>query len=194
MKTAILLAGGRSRRMGRDKLMLPQDGATVLESAVARFARVFDRVCVSVDRTDRYPQIAAEHISDVYTGCGPLAGIHAGLRACGPEGAFFAAADLPFSDPELALRLMDACPEDCAICVAAGPDGRPEPLFGYYRGAAADAAEELLKSGSYRIRDLFALCPTRILDLGAAAPDLAFANVNTPEEYAALLGDAGAGK
>ena len=192
MKTAILLAGGRSSRMGRDKLMLTQDGATVLESAVARFARAFDRVCVSVDRPDRYPQIGAEHIADLYPDCGPLAGIHAGLRACGPEGAFFAAADLPFSDPELALRIMEACPEDCAICVAAGPDGRPEPLFGYYRAAAADAAEELLKSGNYRIRSLFGLCPTRILDLGAAASGRMLANMNTPEEYAALLGDAGA--
>ena len=194
MKTAILLAGGRSSRMGRDKLMLPQNGATVLERAVERFSRVFDRVCVSVDRPGRYPQIGADHVADVYQDCGPLSGIHAGLRACGPDGAFFAAADLPFSDPDLAVRLIEACPEDCLICVAAGPDGRPEPLFGYYRTAAADAAEELLKSGDYRIRGLFARCPTRIMDIGAGESGLAFANVNTPEEYAALLGGAGAGK
>ena len=89
MVTVVLLAGGKSSRMGTDKLMLPQRDGTVLEQAVRRFSAVFDRVLVSVASPDCYPDIPAERIADEFPGCGPMAGIQAGLKHCRPEGAFF---------------------------------------------------------------------------------------------------------
>ena len=53
--TAVILAGGKSRRMGRDKLSLPQGNTTVLNAAVERFSAVFDRVYISVRDRGRYP-------------------------------------------------------------------------------------------------------------------------------------------
>ena len=67
---ALILAGGRSRRMGRDKLMLPQEGTTVLEATVRRFSEKFDRVLLSVDRPDRYPDIAVTHVTDAVRSLG----------------------------------------------------------------------------------------------------------------------------
>ena len=191
MATVVLLAGGKSRRMGTDKLLLPQREGTVLDQAVRRFSAVFDRVCVSVAKADSYPEIRAEHVVDEYPGCGPMAGVHAGLKRCGDDGVFVAAADLPLSDPGAALRIIERCPADAEICVPTGPDGRPEPLFGYYRASVLPRAEELLRAGKYRMRDLLAACVTRFLtpeeteDILDAA---GFANMNTPEDYRRLLG------
>ena len=191
MTTVVLLAGGKSSRMGTDKLMLPQQDTTVLEQAVRRFSSAFDRICVSVARLDDYPGISAEHIADEFPGSGPMAGIHAGLKHCGPEGAFFCAADLPFSDPEAALLIMEKCPEDAEICVAAGPTGQPEPLFGFYRVSVLPRAEELLLAGRFRMRELLDACATCCLterEAGGIWNGAGFANMNTPEDYRRLLG------
>ena len=191
MTTVVLLAGGKSSRMGTDKLMLPQWDGTVLEQAVRRFAPVFDRVCVSVAWEDCYPGIRAEHIADEFHGCGPMAGIHAGLKHCGADGAFFAAADLPFSDPLAALMIIEKCPADAEICVPLGPDGRPEPLFGFYRASVLPRAEKLLREGKYRIRELLDACETRYLspeETEGVLNGAGFANMNTPEDYRRLLG------
>ena len=177
--------------MGTDKLMLEQDGTTVLEQAVLRYSSVFDRVCISVAGTNCYAGIAAEHIPDEYPGCGPMAGIQAGLKRCGGEGAFFAAADLPFSDPFTARLIMEKCPQDAEICVPVAPDGRPEPLFGFYRPSVLPRAEELLRSGRFRMRELLDACATRYFGTGeeeSVWSEVSLANMNTPEDYRRLLG------
>ena len=191
MATVVLLAGGKSSRMGTDKLMLPQRDGTVLEQAVRRFSAVFDRVLVSVASPDCYPDIPAERIADEFPGCGPMAGIQAGLKHCRPEGAFFCAADLPFSDPLAARAIMERCPADAEICLTEGPDGRPEPLFGFYRASVLPRAEELLNAGRYRMRDLLDACATCRLTAGEAEDlwnEAGLANMNTPEDYRRLLG------
>ena len=190
MYAALILAGGRSRRMGRDKLMLPQDGSTVLGTAVRRFSEKFSRVLLSVDRAGRYPEIPVPHIADKFPGCGPLAGLHAGLEAAGEEGVFLAAADLPFSDPETALRMIELCGEH-EICVIRDERGRFEPLFGCYRISVLPKAEELLASGKRAMTDLFEISDTLVIaasELGIREGSRMLANMNRPEDYKKLLG------
>jgi len=190
MATAVLLAGGKSRRMGRDKLMLPQDGSTVLATAVRRFSEKFDRVLLSVDRPDRYPDLPAEHVADIYAGCGPLAGLHAALAAAEGEGVFLAAADLPFSDPETALKMIALCGEH-EICVTRDACGRFEPLFGYYGPTVLAKAERILASGGRAMTELFDAADTLVLTaeaLGLAPGGRMLANMNRPEDYSELLG------
>ncbi|MCQ2452081.1 MAG: molybdenum cofactor guanylyltransferase [Oscillospiraceae bacterium] len=191
MTECVLLAGGRSSRMGTDKLLLDQNGKTVLQRAVERFSGCFDCVSVSVREENQYPELPIPHIKDLYPGCGPLAGLHAALKSCRGDGVFVAAADLPFSSPELALRIQSLCTEEYDICVAAKPDGRTEPLFGFYRVQVLPTLEELLQTGQLRMSGLFQRHPTRILRPGEKEEiwdERAFANMNTPEEYQRLLG------
>ncbi len=191
MVTVVLLAGGKSRRMGTDKLLLPQRDGTVLEQAVRRFSASFDRVCVSVAWEGCYPGIPAEHIVDEYPGCGPMAGVQAGLKHCGDEGVFFAAADLPFSGPHDACMIIEKCQTDAEICVPLGPDGRIEPLFGFYRMSVLSRAEELLRAGRYRMKELLDVCRVRYLtpeETEGLLNPAGFANMNTPEDYRRLLG------
>ena len=123
--TAVILAGGKSRRMGRDKLLLPLSGERLLDRAVRRYREVFPRVLVSVSGPERYPELGEARVCDRYPGAGPLAGLHAGLLASGDD-VFLTGADMPFSSPEKALQLISLCGEKEA-CVLTDADGRWEP-------------------------------------------------------------------
>lgn len=190
MTEAVLLAGGKSRRMGRDKLSLPQDGTTVLEAAVSRFSEKFDMVYLSVDSLTRYPHINITKIEDIYKGCGPLGGLHAALKKVQGEGVFLAASDLPFSSPETALRLIEIC-GDYDICITMDENGRYEPLFGYYKKNLVNTAEELLKAGIYKMAALYDRHRVMFVSpesLGEVWNSKSFENMNNPEDFERLLG------
>ncbi len=92
--TAVILAGGKSSRMGRDKLCLDFGGLSLLESAVRRFGAYFDKVVVSVGDLSKYPDIKAEKVEDIYKESGPMSGLHAAMkkygRRCVPDGGGYA--------------------------------------------------------------------------------------------------------
>lgn len=186
---AVLLAGGKSKRMGKDKLALSQNGKTVLTCACERFMKVFETVAISVDSPDRYPEIPLAHIVDVYKNCGPLGGLHAALLHSKEDGVFLCAADLPFSSPELALKLISMS-DGFDICVTTDKDGKFEPLFAYYRKSVLQTAEKLLQSGAYKMTELYAQSRVRTVtpdELGAFWSEQAFENMNYPGDYARLL-------
>ncbi|MBQ8831244.1 MAG: molybdenum cofactor guanylyltransferase [Oscillospiraceae bacterium] len=190
MACAVLLAGGKSRRMGRDKLALPQGGTTVLKAAVDRFSEKFEQVCISVDDKNRYADIDVPKIEDIFKGCGPLGGLHAALSEASGDGVFLAAADLPFSSPETALFMMEKG-KSFDICITSDTSGRFEPLFGWYSRRVLDTAEELLKSGVYKMTELYAKHSVLILtpeELGGHWCAESFENMNFPEDFDRLLG------
>lgn len=190
MSTAVILAGGKSSRMGRDKTQLLYRGQTLLAGAVERFSAVFDRVYLSVGDPEKYPDIAAERVVDIYPGCGPMAGLHAALLKTPDDGVFLAAADLPFSSPEAALRIIELC-GGCASAVIVSSDGRFEPAFGYYTKALLPVIEAALGSGSYRMMQLFDALPCRKIspaELGMLWREDMLDNLNYPEDYTRLLG------
>ena len=190
MISAVLLAGGKSRRMGRDKLSLPQNGVTVLEAAVERFSEKFDKVYISVNEASRYENINVPKIEDIYKDCGPLGGLHAALKICEGEGVFLSASDLPFSSPEIAEKMIEMT-GDYDICITADENGRFEPLFGFYRKSVLETAEELLKKGTYKMIALYDKHPPLILTpamLGEIWDAKNFENMNCPEDFDRLLG------
>ena len=190
MYRAVLLAGGKSRRMGRDKLSLPQNGKTVLEAAVQRFSEKFHKVYISVDEMTRYPEINAPKIADVYKGCGPLGGLHAALGNVEGDGVFLAAADLPFSSPDIALEMIKLC-EGYDICITRDESGRYEPLFGYYKKCVLETVKELLESGVYKMTALYEKHPPLVLtpcELAGVWNSDSFENMNYPEDFERLLG------
>ena len=190
MSTAVILAGGKSRRMGRDKLRLTYGGETLLALAVRRFSAVFDRVYLSVGDPEKYPEIDCERVVDLYPGCGPMAGLQAALRRTPDEGVFLAAADLPFADPLAAQRLISLC-GDCAAALLLDEDGRFEPTFGYYKKELLPEAERLLAAGQYKMLALFdcaSLRRVRREELGALWREGMLDNVNYPEDYERLIG------
>ena len=150
--TAVILAGGQSRRMGTDKMKLTVAGEPLLLRNLRRFQGAFPRVLVSTASPARYPELGDIRVYDRYPGAGPLSGLHAALTAAG-EDVFLVGGDMPYAGPEQAEKLISLC-GDCEACVLTDGEGRWEPLFGYYRYSVLPKAEALLESGKNRMAGL----------------------------------------
>jgi molybdopterin-guanine dinucleotide biosynthesis protein A len=189
MSTAVILAGGESRRMQRDKLALRFGKQTLLESAVDRFSRCFDTVFISVADPEKYAGVAASRITDIFTGCGPIGGLHAALKKTSEDGVFLVAADMPFADPEAARRIIELA-GDCDIGLTVDRRSRYEPLFAFYRKSILEQVEAAIVSGNYKIAALAPKVRTRIVtagELGRLWNDKLLLNINYPEDYERLL-------
>ena len=160
----VVLAGGRSRRLGADKALLEFGGAPLIQTVVERVSQVCGRVIVAVDRPGRYRRLglAAKLVADASPGLGPLAGLQAGLRACATAHALVVACDLPFLNVEL-LRYMAGLPRDYQALVPHS-GGRDHPLHAVYARSCLPEVDGLLAAGGGSMRQLLAQLDVRRLD------------------------------
>lgn len=193
--TLVVLAGGRSRRMGRDKALLPVARGILLERVTGALAGFFDEIVVSVSSgrrarllEDRLSSLARPApvlcLADEVAGQGPLRGILTGLRASRNAACFVVACDMPDVSPSAVralVRKAAAC--DCAVAVSS--NGLKEPLLGVYKRSCIPPIEDLLSAGRRSVLDLFGLVRTVYVALG---PDVMPININTPADYHAFLG------
>lgn len=184
---AFILAGGASSRMGEDKSRLRLGGRTLVERVAGALGPVAERVSLVSSRPD-----ASAHglsvVLDLYESRGALGGLHAALTNCRAPLAFVVSCDLPFVTRELFERLLSLHTDDAEAVAPVQADGRPQPLCALYAAAAcARAADELIRTGELRPRELLRRTRTRwvafeeLADLPHSARF--FENVNTPEDY-----------
>jgi len=191
---AIVLCGGRSRRMGRDKATLPFGDQTMLERVVERVGRAVDEI-VLVAREGQ--EIAGGYtvVRDEAEGLGPLAGLAAGLEAISAERAFLTACDAPLIEPAYVRRLLELA-HGHAVAVPL-IDGYHMTTSAVYSRDVLPLARELV--AERRLRPLFLIeaVDARIVtedELRAIDPELrSLRNCNTPAEYEQALRDAGIG-
>jgi molybdopterin-guanine dinucleotide biosynthesis protein A len=181
----LVLAGGRSTRMQRDKAGLEYAGRSQLERAVELITPLVERVFVSVRRDQTGDPLRARFAQIVDSGevAGPIAGIIA-AQALHPDVTWLVlACDLPLLDRDTLEHLLRSRrPEKQATAYRSSRDGLPEPLCALYEPSSRDALRAYVASG----RD----CPRKFLINAHAAlvdqPDPgALDNVNTPQEYGA---------
>lgn len=203
--SGVVLAGGASRRFGRDKRAEPVDGTPLLRRAVDTLAAVTDDVVV-VTRADRpIPEAVAlpatvRVVHDVedaagpatWDACpsgdgqvrGPLAGLIAGLEAARHEVVVVLGGDHPWASPEALRGLADHLTDDLPWDAAVADDGRPQPLVGAYRRRVAAVARSRAGAGDPRLVGLLDhLTVARVTDL-AGLHD-AVADVDVPSDLAA---------
>ena len=195
----IVLAGGRSSRMGTPKAALEWHGSTLLRRTVGILARVADGPVVVVRAPGQsLPGLPAAIgvVDDPREGLGPVQGLAAGLAAVAgqAEVAFVCSTDLPFLHPAFARRVLRAAADgaDVGLPVARG---YPQPLAAAYRTALAPVAERLVREQRLRPAFLFDECAVTRLDeaalradpiLAALDPDLdSVLNVNERADYEA---------
>lgn len=170
----VVLAGGRSARMGSPKAALPWDGATLVGRVAAALALVADRVIVVVAPGQDLPPLpdGVAVVEDRVGGRGPLEGIATGLAAAEATHAVavLAAVDLPALGPALASRLLEGLD---AGAEAAVPriGGRAQPLAAAYRTALAGRARALADGGERRAGALLDGVDVAWLDEGALLAD-----------------------
>ncbi len=187
--TAFILAGGRSTRMGSDKALLSLGGQTLLERALRTASTVAKTVVISGSR-ERYGRYG-DVVEDVIRDCGPLGGIHAALSITQTDLNLMLSVDTPLMGSDFLAWLLEQASASRELVVVPEALGGLQPLAAVYRRALRTVAEQALKSGDYKIDHLFQLAPTRYIseaEIMAAGFSLAvFSNVNTVEEYRALL-------
>ena len=180
----MILAGGKSSRMGRDKAALPLHGETFLARLVRQYSPVFP-VYVSVGQAGKYDTCGAGKLVDLHPGVGPLAGLEAAFLETDAEAVFLTATDLPFGTLELAQRLLTML-GDADACVIRRNNGNLEPAFGVYRRSCLAPLTACLKEGRRSFRGLLDRVTVRWAgeaELGEFPLERLLQNINTPEAY-----------
>jgi molybdopterin-guanine dinucleotide biosynthesis protein A len=200
----VVLAGGRSSRMGTAKSALEWHGSTLLRRTLGVLSRVVDGPLLVIRAPGQPlpvipPQV--EVLEDAQEGLGPLQGIATGLAALTggvnqrrAEAAFVCSTDLPFLHPAFVRRVLAALADDTDVVLPIAR-GYPQPLAAAYRVSLAPVVAELVAAGALRPAFLFRhpRCRTLRLDDAALLADQALAvvdpaldsvvNVNIPDEY-----------
>ena len=189
----LVLAGGHSRRFGRDKAGIVVDGQVLLDRVVAFCEAVCERVFVSV-RADQVGESLRKRyalIVDRRPGYGPAAGILA-AQAHAPAAAWFVTAcDMPLLDEASIHALTDMRRSDKGgTCYRNPVDGLPEPLCAVWEPATLERFRQRAESGgSLSPRDMLAETDIEIID---AKDDRVLTNVNTQADFDQLgLGEPG---
>jgi molybdopterin-guanine dinucleotide biosynthesis protein A len=184
--TGVVLAGGESRRMGRDKASLTVCGRQLLRTVVERLAAVTDEVIVASSRHHReeWPRLPATFVEDETPGGGPLAGLQAGLRAARRDHVLLVACDMPFLSLPLLRALRDHRPECDAFVPRVG--SRWQPLHGIYSRSCLAAIDRLLLQDRASLHELLSAVQTRVVPphlLRLYDPEgLSFFNLNYPTD------------
>lgn len=174
--SAIVLAGGFSKRMGRDKAELPLGGCSLIELQVRKFRDLGVRDIM----LSGYPKPLAgcRNIEDVYPHRGPVSGIHACLQAAENEACFALSVDMPLLPEEVLLTLAEA---HCGGITVLEHGGKPEPLAAVYDRALYPEAEKILHSERTALMKMLDFAEvTRVPYTG---DEFFLTNCNTPEEY-----------
>jgi molybdopterin-guanine dinucleotide biosynthesis protein A len=181
----LVLAGGRSRRMQRDKAGLEYRGTPQLVRAVDLLRPFVQRVFVSVraDQRDEPTRAAYDTIADVTPNLGPIGGIQAALQTHPDKAWLVLACDLPFLDSKtLQYLIAHRATTRLATAYRSSIDGQPEPLCAIFEPSARAVIERRIAQGQQCPRAMLSQVDAELLDL----PDVrALDNVNTVEEYSA---------
>jgi|SRR5262249_15698432 len=182
--TGFVLAGGASRRMGRNKAQLPWGAGTLLTHAIDRMTRVAgDIYVVGRVETNNLPVTV---LPDKESGIGPLAGIHTSLSHSTTDWNLILAVDLPLLTTEMLMWLTDLEGRTSELAIVPRVESRLQALSAVYHRDFLPEVERALKKRESSIHRLLERVNTRIIEedqliANGFSPKM-FLNVNTPED------------
>jgi len=181
--TGIILAGGKSQRIGKDKALLTVEGEAFLTRIARTMRSVFNKVFI-ISNNGSYRFLDLPVYKDVYEGCGPLAGIHSGLLHSKTPACFVVACDTPFVSKEFIEYIISF--EFQAEAKIASTENKLHPLCGLYSRTCLPIIEESLREGKLRVQDVLARLHTVVIPITSRLPfyraDLLL-NVNELKDY-----------
>ncbi|MDP4126325.1 MAG: molybdenum cofactor guanylyltransferase [Bacillota bacterium] len=185
----ILLAGGKSSRMKRNKAFLELGGQPLVERSLEVLKAVFSEVLISSNHPELYERYGVPVFQDESYDRGPLEGLYQGLKAATYDVVFFVACDMPFLREDLVRFLAEWTPE-YDIVVPRLHSGL-HPLHAFYHKRCLPSIKNNLDAGRLKIIDFYPTCSVRFVEESElqAFSDLStiFCNVNTPEEWSKIL-------
>ncbi len=187
--TGVLLAGGKSRRMGQDKRLLSVGEETLYVRSLSVLRAIFERVMVVVAQDSPLVASDAPVLRDVIPHCGSLGGLYTGLKEAGTQWVFAAACDMPFLDPGT-IRHFTGLKGEGDVVMAKLRNGF-HPMHALYHRNCLPVMESLIHAQDFKI---YRLADHPALRVRVVTPDelsqldpegRSFYNVNTPADLAA---------
>ncbi len=186
--TGIVLAGGRSRRIGTSKALIPWENGKLIEHMVGFMERLFPVSLVMVKDPGEFLFLESPGVRvlrDLTRETHPLGGIYSGLHYSDTPYAFVCACDMPYIQPELVEVLWTSC-EGYEATVPVWDD-RPQPLCGIYSRDCLDAIKAMIDRKQYAIQELLRSVRTNLIredEVKRVDPEgLSFLDIDTLEDY-----------
>jgi molybdopterin-guanine dinucleotide biosynthesis protein A len=183
--TGIILAGGKSTRMGENKSLLNLNGKTVIERVVSLMKTIFQEVIIITNTPNEYDFINTPMYKDIFENKGPLAGIHSGLAHSNNDKNFVISCDIPLMEQEMIEFIINyKTDKPITVCRA---DGFIQQLVGLYSKSVLPIISNLLntKDQSSSVLSLLDRVDPDIINvdkLDIYNKDMFF-NMNRPEDY-----------
>lgn len=199
--TGVVLAGGKSSRMGKNKAFLRMSGSeTIIESVIRSMAAVTSRIIISANDTHIYEELGHEIVSDLFPMMGPLSGLHAALTRVETPWVIVSACDLPFVSEGIFKYLKELIEKQ--VVGEKGPayqgfiplvGGRIQPLVAAYHIGTLPSLEKSLTESKLRMTDWLKelrICyipEEQIRNETGLDPGREFFNMNNPMDYQQAL-------
>ncbi len=204
--SGIILAGGESRRMGRDKAWVELQGRALIQRVADRLAAVCDEVIVVANAPEAYARLGLPVVTDIFPGKGSLGGLYSGLQAARYGRAMAVACDMPFLSIDLIRFMLDISTEYDVVIPSAPDASKPpkktgprptakdsdlHPLHAVYARTCIRPMEAHLLAGDLRLISFYPEMKVRVLnhtEIDRFDPKhLSLFNVNTPEQLALAI-------
>ena len=186
--SAAILAGGKSRRMGRNKALLPFRGRPLVARVHETLQPLFEDIFLVTNDPGLFDFVPCPKIPDRVPGKGPISGVDAALRHSRNPYVLVVGCDAPFLSPSL-LELLAGKTEEADLVIPIGPDG-PEPLCAVYGKGCLPHIEESLRKGDFSLMALVGRSRTREIpaeEVAGVDPGFrSFMNINTPGDFRML--------
>ncbi|MCI0447331.1 molybdenum cofactor guanylyltransferase [bacterium] len=185
--TAVILAGGKSSRMGQNKALLPIEGKTLIERIGEILSAIFSKIVLSTASQNAFPQLQLPEVVDRYPQTGPLGGITSVLES-GLSEIFCVGCDMPFLNQNLIEYQCSI--SHCCDAIIPVWNNHPQVLHGLYRKNLLPAFHNGLNEEQYKITDWLEeaeVCYLLEDEIRRYDPaGLSFRNINTPDDYKSL--------
>lgn len=181
--TGIILAGGKSRRMGSDKGLIMYKGWQLVKYSIELLKPYCTRILISTNNSE-YEQFGYELIGDEITGAGPMAGIASCLRKSNTELNIVLSCDMPLLEPVIIETLLKNSKGNHFV-VPVDNEGRAEPLCAVYTSGSLKILDQCLLLKSFRMTELFNFGEVRYIspqDYTVKYRKEWFANFNTLDD------------
>jgi len=184
--TGVLLAGGKSRRMGEDKRYLVVGEQTLLDRGLAVLRSIFCEVLVVIAQDSPPLDVEVHVVRDLVPECGSLGGLYTGLTQATTPYIFVVACDMPFLDPAVIAQFTSR--RATADIVMAKLRGQLHPMHALYGKQCLPVVEQMIRAHQLKIQEIVSNASLRVryvteADLLTIDPSgRSFQNVNTPAD------------
>jgi len=182
--TGIILAGGKSSRMGTDKGLLKFNDKSFIEYSIAAIKPLVSQIIIVSNNAD-YDQFNLKRVEDIIKDAGPLAGLYSGLKVSKTECNLVLSSDIPLIRTEILNQLINECENNFDV-IQIMSKNKSMPLIALYRKSCEKVFHHLLQNNERRLQVAVNQCKVKNIVLNPSL-ELFVTNINTPEDLEKMV-------